>query len=325
MTSNNVEPVSPSVYCLLDANLLAGYYAPQTLNARSRDAAKHIRNIIDSVRKGNSPHIKLLVPEICVAEAQTVLSKHANLEWKGTLKRSDPQSIHGKSYNGIVKKMRQDLHGGKLIESLPLQRYHVLFKHLISPIDHHSRIKNRDGTKPTKEMGGTDQLICGMAVWLCRLLGRSRLLVLTADYRMARVLNRATRITDVQIVKWGIREKAERDIGFIFTRNIFPHALYLPQASERELRKWFESWPLPTRKRKPRRHKLAVSERNIEKLVCLYKNMNIGRDRLPYSRQLSLLTKQFNNTTGLALDETAVWQLLISRLKKPGGTMSQQR
>jgi hypothetical protein len=305
----------PEVYLILDANLLVGYYAPQTFNATSIPAADKIVNIIDSVRKGCSPNIKLLMPEICVAEAQTVLSKYANTKWTGKNKREEPQSIHGATYRKIVKQMRDDLHGGKLIESIPLQRYHVLAKHLITPIDHNLRKPTKDGKNYIKEMGGTDQLICGMAIWMTRMLGQRRVYVVTADYRLAKVLEKAHRVTDQQFENWGIKEMAEENIGFHFSREIYPNVLYLPKSTDAHLRKIFGSWKLPLKKKKPLKYP-KIKNNDIEKMVELYKKVGVGRDNLPYSKEMKLLVRQFNDATGHSIKEDELWRILINRLKK---------
>ncbi|QGQ21950.1 hypothetical protein F1728_04260 [Gimesia benthica] len=314
---------APEKYILLDANLLAGYYAPQTFNKYSKPAEDKITNLIDAVRTGCAPHARLLTPEICVSEAQTVLSKHANSKWKGTMPKSgDTEAIHGKSYKTIVKKMREDLHGGNVIESIPLARYHVLAKHLITPIDHNLHLKQRVGNKPVKEMGGTDQLICGMAIWLTRFLGHERLHVFTADYRMYKVLEKARKITPRQMETWGIIEMAEKNIGFSWSADYFPQYVYLPQASDKQLRDIFGSWPLPTTKKKTLKHPKAVKEADVETLLALYKAIGVGRDRLPYSPKIEILTRQFNDSTGHSLSEAEIWSYLISRLKKGGGKLN---
>ncbi|MFN3152903.1 hypothetical protein [Bremerella sp.] len=298
---------------------MAGYYAPQTLNDRSKPAEEKIANLFESVRASCASHVRLLTPEICVSEAQTVLSKHANRKWKGTTKSSDPQAIHRKSYKSIVKKMRADLHGGSIVESIPLARYHVLAKHLITPVDHNLHLKQRDGKKPVKEMGGTDQLICGMAIWLTRLLGQERLVVFTADYRMHKVLEKARKITGKQAEAWGIVEVARESIGFDWKMEYFPQHIYLPQATDNQLRGVFGTWPLPTKSKTPLKSSRDINTNEIEQLLELYKNMGIGRDRLPYSKQLKQLTKQFNTSTGHSLSEAEVWKHLIARLKQGGG------
>lgn len=313
---------APEKYILLDANLLAGYYAPQTFNKYSEPATEKITNLIDTVRAGCAPHIRLLTPEICVSEAQTVLSKHANRKWKGpTPKNKDSEAIHGKIYKSIVEKMRSDLHGGRVIESIPLARYHVLAKHLITPVDHDLHLKQRDGKKPVKEMGATDQLICGMAIWLTRLLGQERLHVFTADYRMHRVLERARKGTARQVAKWGIADVAENSIGFQWKSAFFPAHVYLPQATENQLRGILGSWPIPTRKRKPLLNPRSITDADIEKMLQLYKAIGVGRDRLPYSPEMLHLKRQFNESTGHSLDEPEVWYYLLTRLKKGGGSV----
>ena len=208
------SPAAPSLYLLLDANVLAGYYAPQTFTKQTAPAAARIANIVGSVRAECSPHIRLLTPEVCVAEAQTVLSKHANPKWKGPRrKRDDDKAIHGTAYKSIRKNMTKDLHGGRLIESIPLQRYHVLAKHLVSPVDHRTHLRHPSGKSMGNDLGGTDQLICGMAIWLNRFLGKDRLALLTTDYRMWKVMEKAKKVSHRQAQSWGLVETAEQRIG----------------------------------------------------------------------------------------------------------------
>jgi hypothetical protein len=309
------------LYLLLDANIFTGYYARQTLTNAIASAGPRIGIIIDSVRRGCSTHIKLLVPEIGVAEAQTVLSKHANPKWKGPKKKKDdPQSIHGRTYQAIVRRLRDDLHGGRLIESVPLQRYHVLAKQLITPIDHQLRLKTADGSRYVKELGGTDQLIGGMAIWLTRLLGQEWLVVLTTDYRLAKVMEKARRVRESQAKAWGIFDAA-RDIGIEWHTDIYPRTIHLARASEEALRRVFRSWPLPLDKRMPRVRCRAVTGKEVEILLTRNRAIGIGRDRLPYSPQMTALTNQFNDATGHSFTEVEVWGLLIDRLKRGGGSL----
>jgi hypothetical protein len=310
-------------YLLLDANLLAGYYAPQTLTCQNAaETRERIAAIVESVRKGCSPHLRLLVPEICVAETQTVLSKHANPKWKGAkLKKDDPQSIHGKSYSALQKRMTGDLHSGSLIESIPLQRYHVLSKHLITPIDHHTHIKpGHKGQRP-RELGGTDQLICGMAFWLHRFLGTGRLVVITADYRMAKVLEKARKLKVGQIENWGIQDAADRAFGFAVAGGDFPPVMYLPTTKDAHLRMWLGSWPMPMKKVQPAGAGLPPTKKHIATLLGLYQAMGINRDRLPYTKDIKRLTQQFNDATGRQFTEHDLWPVLVGRLKQGGGAI----
>jgi hypothetical protein len=308
-------------YLLLDANLLAGYSAPQTLTCdNAEETRSRIETVVESIRCGCSPHLRLLVPEICVAETQTVLSKHANPKWKGAVrKKDDTKSIHGKSYASLQEKMTADLHGGNLIESIPLQRYHVLAKHLITPIDHQTHIMPRQKGQRPRELGGTDQLICGMAFWLHRFLGPERLVVVTADYRMAKVLEKARKLKASQLENWGVQEAAKRAFDATVTHDAFPPVLYLPTATEKQLRASLNAWPLPLKKSKVAPSAAPPTKEQIETLVDLYKAIGIGRDNLPYSPQLRELARQFADATGRQLCDKQLWEVLIKRLKAGDG------
>ena len=308
-------------YLLLDANLLAGYYAPQTLTCdNAEETRSRIETVVESIRCGCSPHLRLLVPEICVAETQTVLSKHANPKWKGAVrKKDDTKSIHGKSYASLQEKMTADLHGGNLIESIPLQRYHLLAKHLITPIDHQTHIMPRQRGQRPRELGGTDQLICGMAFWLHRFLGPERMVVITADYRMARVLEKARKLKASQLENWGVQEAAKQAFAATVSHASFPHVIYLPKATAKQLQAWFGCWPLPLKKARAAPSEEPPTKQHIETMVALYKAMGTGRDKLPYSPKLRELARQFADATGRHLSDKQFWEVLIKRLKAGDG------
>ena len=257
-----------------------------------------------------------------MAEAQTVLSKYCIRGWNGHKpKREDPQAIHGKTYSSLVRQMRDDLHGGKLVESVPLARYHVLAKKLITPVDHNLRLPKKGGNGYVNELGGTDQLICGTAIWLSRFLGPSRFCVVTADYRLHKVLTLARSVTAAQALRWRLNDFARDSFGWDWSKEILPRSIHLPTATDPHLRSVFGAWPLPTQKRKSSRSGARVGEKDIEALVALYKNMAITRDRLPYSDHIKQLCQQFQHTTGLTIGERELWALLLGRLKKGGGRL----
>jgi hypothetical protein len=311
---------SPARYMLLDSCLLAGYYAPKTLEDRYPKAAERIRILVDSVRNGGSPHVRLLTPEVCVSEAQTVLSKHANSGWSRKRK-----TIHGKSFKSLRTKMREDLHGGNLIESIPLQRYHVLAKHFVSAIDHSLHLRQRDSTQPVAPLSGMDQLIAGVSVWLCRFLGQSRLILVSTDYRLVKVLEKCRKLKREKAEKLGLYDIA-KDIGIQWSPSLYPEPIHLGTASDRTLQRVLGSWPLSTKPvRQPvSKPKRVPTESHINRLVELSRALGVGRDRLPYSDEMTTLTTTFNRETGYAFSERDIWNTLLIRLKKGIGVRARK-
>lgn len=303
-------------YLLLDACVLAGYYAPQTLNNRYPVAAERTKILIDSVKKGCSPHIKLIAPEVCVAEAQTVLSKHARPGWHNKLKRDNKQAIHGKTYAKCMKDMRYDLNGGRHIESIPLQRYHVLARHLVTAVDHNLHLRQKNNTTHVNAMGGMDQLITGVGVWLNRFLGEGRLHVVTTDYRIFKVLEKCRKLKPTEVKKYGLHAEAE-GIGIDWVQSLYPEPIHLEKVTDKHLATLLGAWPLPTKvsKRNPGGRQI-VSKKDLDTLIALYQALRIGRDKLPYSETMQRLVADFNRATGHNKSEAEIWKLLLRRLKQ---------
>ncbi len=308
--------VIPKTYLLLDACVLAGYYAPQTLSNRYATAAKRAAILVDSVKTGGAPHLRLITPEICVAEAQTVLSKHAHTGWTKKNKRDNSQSIHGKSYKSLKTEMRKDLHGARHIESIPLQRYHVLARNLITAVDHNLHLRQKNNERHVNALGGMDQLIAGVGVWLNRFLGEGRLLIVTTDYRLIKVLEKCRELSEKKAKEYGLLDVAT-DIGMEWRSSLYPEPIHLDTVSNKKLADHLGSWPLPAKVAKFKmRIRNKVTETDLDTLVGLYQALHLGRDNLPYSDTMDRLVMDFNRATGHDLKAGEVWHLLLRRLKK---------
>ena len=307
---------TPVRYVLLDANVIAGYYFPQTLQ-NCPVAAKRIKVIIDSVKKGNCHDIKLLAPNICVAEAFTVMSKRAITQWADKPKKEISGSIDLRTYKKKRKEFADDIHHSNVIESVELQRYHVLAKHFISPVDHKTVLKDHSG-KPLPELGGTDQLIGGMGIWLSRFLGKERFVILTTDYRLAKILKKAKNLNTERARKLGLYEIAKEIEMNWWGPDVYPNIIDIERDSDNDLRKFFGIWSLLTKKPRPIRKRKPTSK-DINCLLELYRKIGIARDKLPYTSHMSQLRDSFVKATGLPFSEGEIWNLLISRLKKGGG------
>jgi len=316
--------VTPQAYLLVDACVLAGYYAPQTLSGRYPTAADRAAILFNSVKKGCSPHLRLITPEICVAEAQTVLSKHAHTGWTKKRKKDNTQSIHGKSYALLKKQMREDLHGGRHIESIPLQRYHVLARHLVTAVDHNLHLQQKNNERHVNALGGMDQLIAGVGTWLHRFLGEGRVFVVTTDYRLVKVLEKCRKLKEKDAKRYGLLDVAE-DIGIEWDASIYPEPIHLNTVTDKFLSVRLGSWPLPTKvARLKKKTRKTVTDKDLDILVSLYQALKLGRDNLPYSDEMKRLVADFNRATGHSLDEAETWRLLLRRLKKGLGSKTKE-
>jgi len=310
---------TPARYVLLDANVIAGYYFPQTLQ-NCPVAAKRIKMIIDSVKNGNCHGIKLLAGNICIAEAFTVMSKRAITGWEKRPKKEIKGSIDLRTYRKKRQEFADDVHHSKVIEAIELQRYHVLAKHFISPVDHNTVLRDRS-RNPLRELGGTDQLIGGMGIWLSRLLGKDRFTILTADYRLGKILKIAKRLTPKRAKKLGLYEVAKEIEMKWWSPDVYPNVIDVERDRDKTLREFFGIWPLLIKKERPIR-KRKVTSKDVESLLKLYRAIGVTRDKLPYTYHMSQLRNNFTKATGIAFSEGEIWNLLVSRLKKGGGKLT---
>jgi hypothetical protein len=293
-------------YVLLDANVTAGFYAPQTLLDGDR-AVHRMEVLFAAVRTKARPDIRLLIPNFCIAEVFNVFSKRAFPRHTGKAKRDDRQSIHGKAYGRIFDDFTRDIHNAHLIEQVELNRYHILARHFIAPVDHHV-YKKKD-----RPLSAVDQLIGGMAIWLSRLLGPNRFCLLTGDARLVRVLKRGRTVTPKQAIRWGLRDVEDR-IGLDWNPAIYPQVIDVKRADEKELAQFFGEWPLPKKVVRNRRTKLSQDQRKT--LYHLYCKLGVGRDALPYSKEMRQLRRSFRTATGLLLKERELWHFLLRSLKR---------
>jgi hypothetical protein len=313
--------VAPSRYVLLDANVIAAYYAPDTLDKKPA-AAERVTSLIDAVRKLVRDDVKLLAPSICIAEAYTVLSKHAHPEWRGLRKRKRDVkgAIHARTYKKLRAALTSDTQNARLIESIDINRYHVLARHFIAPIDHNTFIPGRDGKGRTSEMGGTDQLIIGMGIWLARLLGRERFCILTADYRLWKVLRRAAKVTPAQAEKWGLLAVAD-EIKMPWSTHVYPCALHVENSTDADFRAFFGMWPIVKPSPPPRGARQQPRPEDLDVLVNFYRSLSTPRDRLPYTDRMRQLARSFAKHMGRDVTEAEAWRLLLDRLKRGSGRL----
>jgi len=226
-------------YLLLDANVVAGYYLPRSLG--SAKARKRIEIILDSVRSGSSDFF-LYIPNFCIAETFSVFMKHGLGHWNSHVKKAGGK-IDRRVYEGLLKQFQKDIHNGKFINQYELSRYHVLGINLVAPIDHHFQM-SRGKKRQHRPMSTFDHLIISMGIQLSHVHGAENVVVVSADSRLASVLEKCKSGLKPSVVKKLKLHIGESVTGRPFSPRLYPRHVGLKDATNEQLRSAFGSWPL---------------------------------------------------------------------------------
>jgi hypothetical protein len=224
------------MYILLDANVTAGYYLPQSL--RSNRARRQIEILFDSVRSGKSDHFFYL-PNFCVAEVFSVFMKYAFGAWNKHVKKT----IDKRVYDSLVAQFERDIHNGAFIYHYELSRYHVLGINLVAPIDHYYRFR-RGNKRNVAPMGTFDHLIISMGIHLAHIHGSSNVAIVSGDDRLTDILKKCTKDISPSTRRRLKLDKAAKLTGRPFRPETFPRFVNLKTAGKKELAALFEKWPL---------------------------------------------------------------------------------
>ncbi len=259
-----------------------------------------------------------------------MLDKYRFCTWHGPL-RSNPS---GKLSSAEYSKARDSMANAvknRLIERLSHDHEHVLFSGLVSPINnsHQIRRKNRGAMKGNDRikppMGAADCLIAGLTVHLVSQLGLKSVLLVTADQRLADVINRAKRLNPSTAERLGLMDVAKQ-VGLDWSPKLYPHCVNLNKATDAELQTVFGGWPLPNE---------AFIEKTREQLTELEKEilvkiwLEVGKqqgmsnpDRLPYSLALEQIRVSFALRAKVYMPSDDVFWILVNcrkagKLPKP--------
>ena len=309
---------------MLDANLVAGYYLPESLSLVS--ARPRIKNIIDAVRNAGAPEVFLYIPNLCISEVFAVFAKYFFATWDKQVKKNLSKKLKKTDYEQILSAFRDDLDNGKLLNQVELNRYHILATHLISPIDanyEYYRDRNNVKVKRSKRMmGAMDHAIIGMGVNLSKIHGRDNFAILTADHRLADILTRATSIRRNTAEKLALLDTA-KELGLEYGKDIYPRVINIAKTTKRELKEFFGVWPLLT-KLIIKRPLLKLNPADCQLLAELRKKSGTGRDSLPYTDTFESICREFERTKGQLVDRNAAW-MAIGRVEKRAKTKKNKK
>lgn len=303
-------------YLLLDANIVATYYLPESCPKRNASKVQaRIRSLIDSVRFGHLKDTKLLIPSICVPEVFGVFAKYRFSSWNAHV----TEPIDDLRYWRCRLAFRNDIHNGRLISQVDISRYHILATDLISTVDHYyevyrSRNKRQRNKRP---MGTSDHLVIGMGIHLVKTRGANNVTLLTSDHRMGKVVKRAQSIKVASAARLGLLRTA-RDLGLSFSPEIYPVTLNLANASNEDLlsRVGSELKDAVCEISEVSRRGPKLSTKHANQLGTLYKRLtNKTSESLAYSDDFEILYEAFIAKTGLELSRSDLFRVLSNRRK----------
>lgn len=309
-------PSNHTKFILLDANIVAGYYLPESLDwIRARD---RITSIVDAVRKQGTPEICIYIPEPCIAEVLTVFDRYRFATWDKRVRKRLPHRIDGSRYKKIQSQFMTDLHTGPLLQPVSLNMYHILAAKLISSVDanyEYYRYRKNSKKVQKKMMSAADHTIIGIGIYLSRIHGRDNFAILTADHRLADILTKATSIRKGTAGKLGLDNSAKQ-LGMEFKPQIYPRVINLAKATKKELQDFFGLWPLPL-KPVARESITKLNLNDCRILAELRRRSGVPRDRLPYTDSFEKICREFERIKGRAVDRNVAW-LGILRVEKKG-------
>jgi len=225
-------------YLLLDANVTAAYYLPRSTT--SNKVRRRIELLFNSVRSGDSKFF-LYIPNFCIAEVFSVFAKHAFGKWNPHIRRIG--TIDKRIYGSLNNQFAKDIHNARFIYQYELSRYHILGIDLVAPIDHYYQI-TRGSTQRHIPMGTFDHLIIAMGVHLAHIHGHDKVVIVSADERLTKVLARCQSPLSKAITKKLRLDRAYQVTGKRFSPDIFPSYVNLKTASQTDLESAFGVWPL---------------------------------------------------------------------------------
>lgn len=305
--------VEQTRHLVIDANVLSAFLYGASTNAKN--VSERSRILLNAALQANWSGVRLYTPSICIAEAMGVLDKYRFCKWHGAVRKDNGLRLssvdHAKSRDQLLRAVKE-----RIIEQLSHDSDHVMLAGLVSPINNHYKI--RTGKKVKPPMGAADCLIAGMTIHLINRLGKDSVMLVTADQRLADVLNRARKISESSAQRLGLVDVATQT-GLQWNTDLYPSCINLSKASEAELREAFGGWPLPNN---PLQRKTQSELTEGEKQSLLESWMTVATrhrmtnpDRLPYAAALQEIRCEFAVRTSVNLASDDVYWFLINMRK----------
>ncbi len=310
------------VHVVVDTNILAAGFCPIT--HKDDTVKKRSQILIKSICETNWPNIRLYAPGICIAEALGVIDKYKYCTWSGELKADPSKQLSDSDYQSVLSKLNDSVKIRKIVQ-IEHEPDHVLFSNLISPVNAFFPLESQG------PMGATDCVIGAFAILMKTRLSCNRVILVTADSRLASVINKCRSLTKAEAESLKLIETS-RVCGIEWSQEIYPHCINLKDISEGELVKYFLGWPLPTCQFNFRPYddllpEEAMSLCQIWRAISReYSGLNNNPDNLPYTLALDDLRTRLAVKSNILMSNEDIFHRIVNWRKSgawPDGGQSQ--
>jgi len=302
-------------HVVVDTNIICAFLNAKTVY--SQDLAERAHNLINSVVYLDWTPLQLYIPAFAVAEAQHVLDKYRFCRWSGPTKAQPSKRLTAREY-ASASEMLAGLMRFKSCVRVDILPEHIPAASLVSLISSKYQI-TRSSKNNVGPMSAADCLVAGVAIDLGVRVGTDRVVIVTDDRRMWRVLQRCRRLPDEKAKSMPLNRVASQ-IGVEWSRDIYPRSILLSRVSDTQLADVFGGWPLPN----TTCEKTTTASLSVLQKESLWKmSLDIkaaggpGPDSLPYTAELDRIQVDFARQHSVYLLRSDISKSLLSWRKNP--------
>ena len=310
------------VHVVVDANILAAGFCPVT--HKDETVKNRSQILIKSICETNWPYIRLYAPSICIAEALGVIDKYKYCTWYGELKANPSKQLSDSDYQSVLSKLNDSVKNRKIVQ-IEHEPDHILFSNLISPVNAFYQLGYNS------PMGAMDCVIGAFAILMKTRLSCKRVILVTADSRLASVIEKCKKLSLDEMKYLGL-EETSKICGINWSTEIYPECVNLKDVSNEELVKQFIGWPLPTCQFNYRIVEDLLPEEGVD--LCQiwrdiskeYAFLNNNPDNLPYTLALDDLRTRLAVKSKILMPNEDIYRRIVNWRKSkswPDGGQNQ--
>ena len=298
------------VHVVVDANILAAGFCPIT--HKDETVRQRSEILIKSICEADWPFIRIYAPSICIAEALGVIDRYKYCTWHGELRADPSKQLSDSDYQEVLSRLNDSVKSRKIVQ-IEHEPDHILFSNLISPVNAFYQLGD------SNPMGATDCVIGAFAILMKTRLFCKRVILVTADSRLASVINKCRGLTVAEAKSLKLMETSTI-CGINWSPEIYPECINLKDALEEVLIKHFLGWPLPTSKNNYKMSEDLLPEEAVS-LCEIWRDISseygIKSDKLPYSLALEDMRTRFAVKSNVLLSNEDIFRRIVNWRKGP--------